>query len=355
MLTTLLSLTPLLFCGGFIAAYKQNKMSLVPSFIFSLLLLSIAANIINFLYPYIIAGGNLAARIVLIIILIPFALVGKLGVYALIVMLLINARIVLKREKKSLAHALTFILAICLIGYLIAVHLVESIEVDIPKHISLFISSIYLMIFLCFIHITHYIIATILCQFSRPKLNQQYIIVHGSGLIDGKITPLLADRVDKAIKFYNKQKEVNEAPKLILSGGQGSDEPRTEAEAMMEYACSRGVSQEDVLLEARSETTMQNMVFSKEIMDRHSENKSYNCIFVTSSYHLLRTGMYARIAGLNIDGIGSKTVLYYLPNAIIREYIAYVVMYKKRYIALVSFAFLCVFVLSLVLWINNPA
>jgi len=353
MLSTLLLIAPICLGVGFVASYKINKMSLAPSYLFSLLLLSIAANIINYLYPYATDGGNLVARILLFLIFIPFALVGKLGVYALIVMLLINARIVLKREKKSLAHALTLILAICLISYLITTHFVESIEV--PEHISLFISSIYLLIFLCFIHVTHYIIATILCQFSRPKLNQQYIIVHGSGLVDGKVTHLLAGRVDKAIKFYNRQKEVTEAPKLILSGGQGSDEPRTEAEAMMEYARSKGVPQGDILLEARSETTMQNMVFSKEILDKHSENKPYNCIFVTSNYHLLRTGMYARIAGLNINGIGSKTVLYYLPNAIIREYIAYVVMCKKRYIALVSFAFLCVLILSLILWMNNSA
>jgi len=44
MLTTLLVLTSLLFCGGFVTAYRQNKMSLVPSFMFSLLMLSIAAN-----------------------------------------------------------------------------------------------------------------------------------------------------------------------------------------------------------------------------------------------------------------------------------------------------------------------
>jgi len=351
MLTTLLALTPLLFCGGFIAAYKQNKMSLVPSFMLSLFLLSVSMNIINYLYPYIIDGGNLAARILLLLILIPFALVGKLGVYALIVILLINARIVLKREKKSLAHALTFILALCLIGYLIVTHFVESIEV--PEHISVFIYSVYLLIFLYFIHVTHYIIATILCQLSRPKLNQQYIIVHGSGLIDGKITTLLASRVDKAIKFYNNQKRVSIPPKIILSGGQGNDEPRTEAEAMMEYARSKGVPQGDILLEAKSETTLQNMKLSKEIMDRHTENKPYNCIYVTSNYHLLRTGMNARIAGLNIDGIGSKTALYYLPNAIIREYIAYVVMHKKRHIVLIAVIFAFTFVLSFILWMNG--
>ena len=346
MLTTLLMLAPLLFCAGFFITYRINKTSLVPSFMLSLFLLSIAMNIMN----YFIIGGNLVARISLLLIFIPFALVAKLGVYSLIVMLLINARIVLKREKKSLAHALTLILAICLIGYLIATHLVEVIEV--PEHISFFISSVYLLILLCFIHVTHYIIATILCQFSQPKLNQQYIIVHGSRLVDGKVTPLLAGRVDKAIKFYNKQKRVSKAPMLILSGGQGDDESRTEAEAMMEYACSKGVPHEDILLEAESKTTLQNMKLSKEIMDKHSGNKPYNCIYVTSNYHLLRTGMYSRIAGLKINGIGSKTALYYLPNAIIREYIAYVVMRKRYHIALASIAFIFTSALSLILWMN---
>ena len=321
----------------------------MPSFMLSLFFLSIVVSIINYLYPYVFDGGNLAPRILLILILIPFALIAQLGVYALIVLLLINARTVLKRERKSLANGLTFILALCLVFYLIMTHLVEVIELPaqisilIRSQISTLIRSVYLLIFSCFIHVTHYIMAMILCQFSRPKLNQQYIIVHGSGLNDGNVTPLLACRVDKAIKFYNKQKAVNKAPKIILSGGQGSDESRTEAEAMMEYACSKGVPRDDIILEAKSETTLQNMIFSKDIMDKHSENNPYNCIFVTSNYHLLRTGMYARSVGLNIDGIGSKTALYYLPNAFIREYIAYVVMYKKRYIILISIAFLLAF------------
>jgi len=342
-------MTPL-FLVLFLVSYRINKMSLVPSFMLSLFLLSIVANIVGYLYPYIIDGGNLGARILLLLILIPFALVTKFGIYALIVLLLINARIVLKRERKSLANALTFILALCLIFYLIMTCFVDIIElptqisVFIRSQISTFIHSVYLLIFACFIHVTHYIIATILCQFSRPKPNQQYIIVHGSGLSDGKVTPLLAYRVDKAIKFYNKQKMIHKAPTLILSGGQGDDESRTEAEAMMEYACSKGVPKNDIILEAKSETTLQNMKYSKEIMDKHSENNPYNCIYVTSNYHLLRTGMYARFAGLNINGIGSKTALYYLPNALIREYIAYVVMYKKRYTVLIAITFLLVFI-----------
>jgi uncharacterized SAM-binding protein YcdF (DUF218 family) len=71
------------------------------------------------------------------------------------------------------------------------------------------------------------------------------------------------------------------------------------------------------------------MMFSKELMDRESSGKPYKCIFATNNYHLLRACIYARRAGLKMDGIGAKTILYYLPNAVLREYIAYLYIHLK--------------------------
>lgn len=55
----------------------------------------------------------------------------------------------------------------------------------------------------------------------------------------------------------------------------------------------------------------------------------YNSIFVTNNYHLFRSSLYAKMARLNTQGVGCKVALYFLPNALIREYIAIVVMNKK--------------------------
>jgi len=44
--------------------------------------------------------------------------------------------------------------------------------------------------------------------------------------------------------------------------------------------------------------------------------------------------------------VGGRTAGYYLPNALLREYIAYVVMNKKRYLTIAA----VVFALSLTLW-----
>ena len=65
-------------------------------------------------------------------------------------------------------------------------------------------------------------------------------------------------------------------------------------------------------------------------MDSESCGKPYKCIYATSNYHLLRAGIYARKAGLKINGIGAKTAFYFLPNAILREYIAYIYVYFKQ-------------------------
>ena len=45
-------------------------------------------------------------------------------------------------------------------------------------------------------------------------------------------------------------------------------------------------------------------------------------VCVTSGYHVFRTSMLARHMGLDVQGVGSTTALYYWPSAMIREYAA---------------------------------
>lgn len=58
---------------------------------------------------------------------------------------------------------------------------------------------------------------------------------------------------------------------FVASGGQGNDEVVSEAESMRRYLTeSRHVPADAVLMEDRSTTTMENLRFSKEIMDARS-------------------------------------------------------------------------------------
>lgn len=52
-----------------------------------------------------------------------------------------------------------------------------------------------------------------------------------------------------------------------MSGGQGSDETRAEALAMKEYAIEQGYSEELIITEEKSKNTLENMQFSKAVME----------------------------------------------------------------------------------------
>lgn len=338
-------LLPPLLGAGFYFCYRHNKMSIIPSYFLSLFTLTSVSIIMSYLHAYLLSA--VVFRILFLVLLLPLALLFAFGVYALIFILLSNAYLMLQRERRSLAHALTLILAICFIGLVLFTRFVEIAA--FPYFIQVFFYLAYFLLAFYLAHITHYVLASILVNRNRPRYEQDYIIIHGSGLVNGAVSPLLAARVDRAIAFYQAQAQITHAPKLILSGGQGSDEPISEAQAMMTYAAQKGVPKNDMLLEDKSATTLQNIIYSKQIMDaRAAEDKQpYRCIFSTSNYHLLRTGMYAKIAGLKLDGIGAKTAPYYLPNALIREYIAYVVMQKKRHATFILLCLFCAAVMSI--------
>lgn len=154
-----------------------------------------------------------------------------------------------------------------------------------------------------------------------PAAVQDYILILGCGFRkDGTLPPLLRGRVDKAIEFWRKQKAQGREAVIIPSGGQGSDEPMPEAEAMGNYLRACGIPERVILEENRSRNTYQNMEFSKKLIEeREGSTDDKNVIFVTTNYHVFRSGVWAGLAGLRAEGLGSDTKWWFWPNAFIRE------------------------------------
>ena len=136
----------------------------------------------------------------------------------------------------------------------------------------------------------------------------------------------------------------NNSPKIVVSGGQGTDETSTEADAMAHYLMESGISEEDIIIERQSTTTLENLRFSKAILDEKSE-KNYRCLVITNSFHSLRAGIYMRKLGLKGRSIGSRTALYFLPSAWIRETIGLIVLYWKWHAIFLGLYF--------IVWLTN--
>ncbi|ANC22581.1 membrane protein [Bacillus cereus] len=316
---------PLILFIIFLISYLKDPRKIINGFLFN-------AFICFFLLFCVIVSLNSDSDVLRYIIFLPFlALLIMLpfGIVALMFGLFLNARILMKREGRRFTNCLTLLAALGMLFFML-LPIINPASL-VSSHLEPIFAAISLISFYFFIHLSNFLSAYFLYQFNRPRRNQDFIIVLGSGLINDKVPPLLASRINKAIDFYWKQAAVNTPPTIIFSGGQGPDEGLPEAEAMQNYAVEKGIPLEHTVQENRSVNTYQNMLFSKEIMDSLKPEGKYKSIFTTNNFHLFRAGIYARQAGLNSQGIGSKTAFYYWPNAMIREYVAIVVMGRKRH------------------------
>lgn len=166
-----------------------------------------------------------------------------------------------------------------------------------------------------------------------PKRKKyDFIIIHGAGLINGeRVTPLLQRRIDKAIDAF--KKSTNPDVMIIASGGKGGDEKVSEAQAIANYIFEEtDVPRDKVILEDKSTTTYENLLFSQELGEKLVDNPRF--LFVTNDYHVFRTSTFARRIGMNGDGLGCTTVSYYIPSAFIREFVAICVRYKWLFVTL---------------------
>ncbi|MFI2734773.1 YdcF family protein [Streptomyces sp. NPDC018711] len=162
----------------------------------------------------------------------------------------------------------------------------------------------------------------------RIRRDADYVVVLGSGLIGGRrVPPLLASRLDRGRQVYETlAARGGDAPVLVTSGGQGPDEELPESHAMADYLIDGGFPAGAVVREDRSRTTEENMLLSKELMERDRPGSS--CVIVTNNFHAFRAALMARRAGIDGQVVGSPTAAYFWPSATIREFVAVFLQYK---------------------------
>ncbi|MBR0360437.1 MAG: YdcF family protein, partial [Clostridia bacterium] len=90
---------------------------------------------------------------------------------------------------------------------------------------------------------------------------EDYLIVLGCGLNGSTPSESLVKRLDKAIEYSSRNTDC----KIIVTGGQGSGEDVSEAEAMYIYLVENGINPERIIREDASTSTTENFEFSNNI------------------------------------------------------------------------------------------
>lgn len=140
------------------------------------------------------------------------------------------------------------------------------------------------------------------------------VIVLGCRVKESGPSLMLQKRIDAAYEYLSE----NESVICIASGGQGSDEPVSEAEAIRNELVKKGISPDRIILEDKSENTFQNIRNSIEILD--SLGMKRRAVIVTSEFHQLRAKMIGSKQGLECYSKSSPTYPPLLPSYWIREW-----------------------------------
>ena len=123
----------------------------------------------------------------------------------------------------------------------------------------------------------------------------QVMIILGCQVRQNGPSVLLQDRLDEALGYLEDHPDMT----VVVSGGQGDDEPTTEAQAMAEYLMEHGVEEENILLEDESHNTTQNFQYSKALLAQEDIDDSDGVLVVSNGVHLTRARMLAERAGFD--------------------------------------------------------
>jgi uncharacterized SAM-binding protein YcdF (DUF218 family) len=238
--------------------------------------------------------------------------------------LVLNGVTMVRREGLRPANLLSLLAGLGvfgLIGLMIVTLRARSPDLTVSFAITVLLSG-----YISFLLVSYIIYAFLYGRITGLR-RADFVVVLGSGLSGDRVPPLLAGRLERGLRAYQTlDRRRKTSPVLIVSGGKGSDERISEAEAMARYLIERGLPEDRVVREDQSRTTEENLRFSREIMEL--SRPGYRCIIVTSNYHVFRAAIIARRVGVNGQVMGARTAGYYWPSAMLREFAAVFLSYK---------------------------
>ena len=122
-----------------------------------------------------------------------------------------------------------------------------------------------------------------------------YILVLGASVKKDRISPMLKDRLDKAIEVYNDTKA-----KLILSGDSIKSDEYDEVGKMKKYMLDNNIPIEDLILDEHGISTYDSIYRIKDM------TKGKKIVIITQRYHLYRALYIASSLDINSYGIPAQ-------------------------------------------------
>ena len=163
------------------------------------------------------------------------------------------------------------------------------------------ICTICLVIGLIVVGITEVLIVK--ASFGDPKEQVQYMVVLGAKVRNDGPSVSLWDRIYGAAEYLEEHPDTI----AIVSGGQGADEPMTEAQAIYDELIALGIDPDRVWLEEKATSTWENLTFALDLIEEKTGERPEKLGILSSEYHLFRAKLFAKECGVEAVGIPART------------------------------------------------
>ena len=200
-------------------------------------------------------------------------------------------------------YSFSALVCACLILIILFYTFIPFIGLKFPAFAKLAtkVFTVLLILGLLVVGITEAII--IKASFGSPGEQVDYVIVLGAKVNANGPSVSLWDRICGAYEYA----EAHPDTILILSGGQGTDEPITEAECMFRELFWLGMDADRLWREECATSTWENLQFSLDLIEEKTGQRPTKIGVLSSEYHLFRASLFAKACDVEFVGIPART------------------------------------------------
>ncbi|MCI8477578.1 MAG: YdcF family protein [Oscillospiraceae bacterium] len=137
---------------------------------------------------------------------------------------------------------------------------------------------------------------------SQTAGQPQAVVILGCKVEEnGAPSVLLQDRLDTALDYLNTHPDLP----VVVSGGQGKDEPVSEAACMAAYLTQAGIAADRIALEDNSHSTWDNLNETAEVLSAQGIDPREGVLLVSNGFHLTRVRMLAQRCGFEASTLAA--------------------------------------------------
>ncbi len=200
-------------------------------------------------------------------------------------------------------YSFSALVCVLLIGLILFYTLMPLVGIKFPAFaaITTRVFTVCLILGLLVVGTTEAIILK--ASFGSPRETVEYMVILGAKVNHNGPSVSLWDRICGAYEYLEAHPDVT----AIVSGGQGTDEPITEAECMYRELVNLGIDPKRIWIEDEATSTWENLNFSLDLIEEKTGTRPEKLGVLSSEYHLFRASLFAKKCGVDFVGIPAQT------------------------------------------------